>query len=68
MTREEIRFNPFQGLWKIITKPLGLILKRLVGFNPFQGLWKIITAGAEGAPDPFLCVSIPFRDYGRLSP
>ena len=36
-------FNPFQGLWNVLTSNFREKISWELGFNPFQGLWNVLT-------------------------
>ena len=37
------RFNPFQGLWNVLTEKVRWKNLQSKCFNPFQGLWNVLT-------------------------
>ena len=54
-------FNPFQGLWNVLTSTAWAGTGWLLCFNPFQGLWNVLTS--PDLPSQISDVSI-FQDYG----
>ena len=59
-------FNPFQGLWNVLSLVLAAKAKWNYSFNPFQGLWNVLRH-CNCLTLPVVAVSIPFRDYGTFS-
>ena len=60
-------FNPFQGLWNVLTMVDLSSSINSTRFNPFQGLWNVHTSLIFSLLF-YGKVSIPFRDYGTFSP